>query len=291
MTPDEIKHQAQAYRKQALERFPFTLIETTGDQALAKWQALKSSGHGVPVVLGGDDKMHSFDNLLAPFGPNRPNVPPQPSVEEILRAAAGIRFPTDLAERKKTGRDAALAQLKSLFAADPDMPLPQIIETRNGAARTYTREETIATMGAEPHDPLLGEWPAAPGPSTGLSVAQNLLAGTPLPKVYIGLAPTDDWTAIPAFLRWGGWNDCPPAEYHVAALRTWRDRFGAELVGISADTINLRVATKPKTREEALAVARDQYIYCEDIIDQGVGTYSALAANLMADDWWYFWWD
>jgi len=157
--------------------------------------------------------------------------------------------------------------------------------------RTYTREETIATMEAAPHDPPLGEWPAAPDPSAGLSVAHNLLTGKPLPKVYIGLASTDDWTAIPAFLRWGGWNDCPRPEYHVAALRTWRDRYGAELVGISSDTINLRVATKPKTREEALALARDQYIYCADIIDQGVGTYSALAADLIAGDWWYFWWD
>jgi hypothetical protein len=146
-------------------------------------------------------------------------------------------------------------------------------------------------MQAERYEPPLGEWPATPNPSAGLSVAHNLLTRKPLPKVYIGLAPTDDWTAIPAFLRWGGWNDCPRAEYHIAALRTWRDRYGAELVGINSDTINLRVATKPKTREEALALAREQYIYCADSIDQGVGTLSALAADLMADDWWYFWWD
>jgi Domain of unknown function (DUF4253) len=291
MTPDEIKRHVQEYRQKALEGFPFKLIETTGDQALAKWQELKSAGQGIPVVLGGDDEMHPFDNLLTPFGPNGPNVPPPQPVEEILRAAASIRFPVDLAKRKKTESEAALARLKADLATNPNMPLPQIIETRNGATRTYTREETIATMEAEPHDPPLGEWPAAPGPSAGLSVAHNLVTGKPLPKVYIGLAPTGDWTAIPAFLRWGGWNDCPRAEYHVAALRTWRDRYGAELVGLSSDTINLRVATKPKTREEALALARDQYIYCADIIDQGVGTYSALAADLMAGDWWYFWWD
>jgi hypothetical protein len=53
----------------------------------------------------------------------------------------------------------------------------------------------------------------------------------------------------------------------------------------------LRVASRPKTRKEALALARDQYIYCTDLIDQGGGTYSALAADLMANDWWHFWWD
>jgi Domain of unknown function (DUF4253) len=51
------------------------------------------------------------------------------------------------------------------------------------------------------------------------------------------------------------------------------------------------VAVRPKTREEALALARDQYVYCADNIDQGVRTYSALAAALMESDWWYFWWD
>jgi len=60
---------------------------------------------------------------------------------------------------------------------------------------------------------------------------------------------------------------------------------------MSFDTINLQVANRPKTREEALALARDQYVYCPDIVDQGVETYNALAADLVANYWWYFWWD
>ena len=48
---------------------------------------------------------------------------------------------------------------------------------------------------------------------------------------------------------------------------------------------------KPVTREEALNLARVQYAYCNDIIDQGVGSYRALAAELMAHHWWFFWWD
>ena len=55
---------------------------------------------------------------------------------------------------------------------------------------------------------------------------------------------------------------------------------GIPSIGAS-DTINLRVAVRPKTREKALALARDQYLYCSDNIDQGVGTSSALAATLM----------
>ena len=291
MTPDEINRRMQEYRQKALEHFPLKLIETTGKNALAKWQELKSARQGSPVVLGGNSGTQRFDNLLTPFDPNGPSVPPPPSVEEIVRAAADIRFPEDLAKRKEADLEVALKAIRDRLAANPDMPLPKISETSKGETRTYTREETIAAIESDTHHPALGRWPVSPNPSMGLSVTKDILTRRPLSKVYIGVAPTDDWTIIPAYLRWGGWNDCPAAEYHVAAMRTWRDRYGAELIGMSFDTINLRVATKPKTREEALALARDQYIYCTDIIDQGVGSYSALAADLMANDWWYFWWD
>jgi hypothetical protein len=109
--------------------------------------------------------------------------------------------------------------------------------------------------------------------------------------VHIALIPTDDPTAIPAYRRWGNWNERPPPAYHVAALRAWRDRYGAELVGLAADTMNLRVSRKPATREEALQLAREQYFYCNDIIDQGMRSYRNLAAGLMASDWRFFWWD
>lgn len=146
-----------------------------------------------------------FDNLLTPFGPNGPNVPPPSSVEEISRVAAGIRFPDDLAHRKKADSEASLKRSKADLAANPNLPLPQIIETEKGTTRaytctvtrnlslpqiieaekgktrTYTREETIAAMEREPHDPPLGEWPESPDPSVGLSVAYNL-TGEPLPS-------------------------------------------------------------------------------------------------------------
>jgi hypothetical protein len=291
VTQDEIERRVQDYRRKAMEQFPLKLIEVSGDQALAKWQDLKSAGQGTPVVLGGDDDGGSFSNLLDPFGPNGPYVRPLPSVEDILKKAAGIQFPDELAKRRKADSEAALQRLKDLLAAKPDMPLPTITETQDEQTRTLTRDETVTAMEREPRQPPIGEWPDTPDTLGGLSVANDIRTGRPLQKVLIGLAPTDDWTTIPAILRWGGWNGCPAAEYHVAAMRNWRDRYGAELIGMNFDTINLRVAVRPKTREEALALARDQYVYCADIIDQGVGTYSALAAALMASDWWYFWWD
>ena len=142
-----------------------------------------------------------------------------------------------------------------------------------------------------PTDPETGEWPSiAPG-SPQLSVATDLRSGKPLGKVHLIILPTDDWTTIPAYLHWGGWNDCPAPESHVAALRSWRERFGAELVGLGPDVMNIKVARRPQSRAAALDLAREQFVYCSDIVEQGVGTLSALAAALMENDWWYFWWD
>ncbi|MBL9096565.1 MAG: DUF4253 domain-containing protein [Alphaproteobacteria bacterium] len=289
-TQDQVQR-VEAYTRKALAKFPFKLHEVAGDKALEKWRQLKAERKGAPVVLGVDSANGSLGNLLSPFGPGSPQLR---KVEQILQAAGTLTFPDDLARENKEKSAAALAQFKAMLAANPNMPLPQIvIVDKNGSRRTLNRQETIAEMEREQTDPPLGDWPVTSPKSDGpgLSVALDILTNKPLPKVYVAVAPTNDWTEIPAYLQWGGWNACPSAEHHVAALRLWRDKYGAELVGISEDTMNLRVARKPKTRDEALALARDHYVYCRDIIDQGVGTYSALAAELMANDWWYFWWD
>jgi hypothetical protein len=40
-----------------------------------------------------------------------------------------------------------------------------------------------------------------------------------------------------------------------------------------------------------LRLAREHYLYCNDVVDQGTNDLSTLAALLAASDWWYFWWD
>lgn len=217
-------------------KFPYEVVETSGEDALATWEKLKNAGRGTPVVLGS-----GIENYL-PTAAQRAQLPP---VQDILAVAATIKFPDDFLR----------------FRRD-EMNLP------TGAAD-------------EEYEPPLGEWPTETGESTGLSVLYDYATGL-RSRVQIALIPTDDPAAIPAYLHWGDWNDCPSPAYHVAALRAWRAQYGAELVGIDGDTMNLRVSRKPVTREEALNLARVQYAYCNDIIDQGVGSYRALAAELMA---------
>ena len=239
--------------------FPYEVVETSGENALATWEELRNAGRGVPVVLGEDN----LDNLLLPFDPRERAR--QKSVEEILAAAEAIDFPDGLRRHRRDEHAKAMAYLKKI-----------------GSAMGFRYEESEAP---------LGDWPTDPWHATGLTVTYDLAAQQSKPTAHIGLIPTDDPTAIPAYMHWGNWNACPPPAYHVAALRAWRDRYGAELVGLAADVVNLRVSRKPATRKEAIELARAQYVYCNDIIDQGVGSYRALAAGLMASDWWFFWWD
>jgi Domain of unknown function (DUF4253) len=290
MTVDDYKKRAEEYRAKALANFPFELIETTGEKAFAEWKALKGAGRGTPVIVGGDD--NSFGNLLTPFGPNGPRVPPPRPVAEILKATTKIHFPADLIEKRRADNAAAMAQFKAMLEKNPNMPLPtEIVVGPDGQHKTLSHEETLAHMLEKPREPPIGDWPEHPDEMPGVTVVSDILKGTLLALVRIALIPTDDWTTIPAYLRWGGWNECPAPEYHVAAFRSWRDRYGVELVGLSFDTLNLTVARPPETRGKAMALAHEQYVYCSDIIDQGTQTYSVLAASLMNGGWWYFWWD
>ncbi|WP_056501417.1 DUF4253 domain-containing protein [Sphingomonas sp. Leaf22] len=138
--------------------------------------------------------------------------------------------------------------------------------------------------------PANGPWPARTEQGE-MTAATDLLTGKPYDRVHIVTLPTRTSWEVPAYLRWGGWNACPPAEYQCAMLRRWQERYGAELVGIDRDTIELRVKRRPRDRAEALALAHECYAYCPDTVDQGVDTIEALAATLMASDWWFFWWD
>jgi hypothetical protein len=139
----------------------------------------------------------------------------------------------------------------------------------------------------------VGEWPDDTdefAPDRGPALILDARTGEPLDRIHILLMPASHGYEVPALLRWGGWNACPPSEHH-AALRQWQEDYGAELVGLSGDVVELRIARRPATSEEALRLAREQYAYCDDILDQGTNDLATLAALLAVSDWWYFWWD
>ncbi|HVJ82938.1 MAG TPA: DUF4253 domain-containing protein [Planctomycetia bacterium] len=243
--------------KAAIDAIPYERIEVPSAQAFARWDALRASRPDVwPVVVGGDEDLANIAGQFA-----MTELPPPTAA---ITAAARLDHPQslwDLRAKEKANWRAYLEAHPELGPEDEDYIVPA------------------------------GEWPAAPPPETGLTVAEDILSGRPLARVHILLLPTARSFEAPAYLKWGGWNECPPTEIHVAALRRWSADYGAELVGITGDVMNICVKRRPATREAAIALAREQYAYCADIVDQGVEDIATLAAALMSSDWWYFWWD
>ncbi|HEY9841035.1 MAG: DUF4253 domain-containing protein [Candidatus Sericytochromatia bacterium] len=133
--------------------------------------------------------------------------------------------------------------------------------------------------------------PEAMQPNHQFSVHLNLLTRKPYKEVGMAFVPVAAGWEVPAFFFIGGWNACPGPEVHVRLLQEWEQSHGAELVGYTGDVLELKVQRPPQTLEQAQQLARVQYAYCPDIVEQGVQTLENLARTLVNSSVWYFWWD
>ena len=238
-----------------VDALPFERLQVKGEDAMAVWRRLRADGGAYPLLVGDDE---SLIRLAEQWSQDDRTLP------EILETASRLEVPICFTERRRFELERLCAVL-----GDP-APNPE----------------------DEPETPL-GTWPTPDeiAANDGPSLAWRAGERAPLPRVNFLRLPVRHGAEIPAWLNWGGWNECLPSEYHVAALTSWHARYGAELVAMSGDTIELRVARRPASREEALALARELAVYCPDLVLQGAGDLSTLAAILMISDWWYFWWD
>lgn len=260
-----------------LERF-----ETTGTKALSEWERLKERGSGWPIIVGGEEQLTALVKAIDDHAREE-------SFENILERAAHIRHPDDLNVIDEKARAAILEELKREILL-PDDKLPMKYELDNNddlqlldPADARRRIQAEIDAGAVP----VGEWPAEASIISGSFFAYDHVQGKPREKVYILIVPVADGAEALAYLRWAGFNSCPATAFHVAALRDWKIRFGAQLVGLGDDAIELRISHRPKTREVALELAREHLAYCSETGE----TLAPLAASLMGSDWWFFWWD
>lgn len=109
------------------------------------------------------------------------------------------------------------------------------------------------------------------------------------PIVLAEVPVKDPWEVF-AWLPFGGWNECPMPEEHRAAAKYWFEEYGAVPAVMSMDILEY-VLPAPVPRERAMEAAVEQYFFCTDIVEQGVGTVGALAGGLAQSKYWYFWWD
>jgi hypothetical protein len=78
---------------------------------------------------------------------------------------------------------------------------------------------------------------------------------------------------------------------HVAILKYWYERWGAEVVAATAGDLELQALRPPTTPEAALELAKEQYMYCRDLVDQNTRSVAVLAKLLLSSPVWWFWWD
>ena len=104
--------------------------------------------------------------------------------------------------------------------------------------------------------------------------------------------------AVPALVcapTWARWpepgEESPHVALHdVAFLRSWHNRFGAELQSVSCNGLEVVVARPPRATRDIARVAIEQYAYCFDL-SQILGETVQIARTQAPGDRWYFWWD
>jgi len=137
-----------------------------------------------------------------------------------------------------------------------------------------------------------GPWPPAEqvGPHR-ITAHCDIRTGKPYAEAFLTLIPTREAWMAPCYLRMGNWNEMPSAEVQSALHKYWFERYGSRIVAYTNDVIECTVERPPTTTETALELAHEQFLYCPDIVYQGVQTIERLAATLQNSPAWYFWWD
>ena len=96
---------------------------------------------------------------------------------------------------------------------------------------------------------------------------------------------------VPVLLRYGDCSRCPKPHQHALVWDWWRTTYHASLVFLGADTVEFFVSAPPTDPQQVRQIAWQQYLYCEDIVDRGVGSLRELAKTINGSTRWFFWWD
>lgn len=108
----------------------------------------------------------------------------------------------------------------------------------------------------------------------------------------LGLVPAPRPADVPAILGWTGMiNSTQDVAAISAVLRSWEDRFGATLVTLGFDALELAVAAPPTTVDRALRLAAEHRAFCRYNFTQQPGDLRTFAAGLVKVPIWRFWWD
>ncbi len=146
----------------------------------------------------------------------------------------------------------------------------------------------IEKYGLEECELLTGEVSGGEGINRFLSLWY--LDGKTTAPVLLAEIPVEHPWEVFAYLPFGGWNECPSPKEHMSVAKYWFETYGAVPALRTHDVLEYDLPA-PISQEKAMEVAWEQFTYCSDIVEQGVGTIGRLADGLSQSTVWYFWWD
>lgn len=97
--------------------------------------------------------------------------------------------------------------------------------------------------------------------------------------LILAFIPTENPWEIFAFLPFDDWNDCPDTPNLMAVSKYWYKTYHAAPAVVSHDTFEY-ILPVPIPKTEVIEAAVQQFRFCTDIVEQGVGNIGALAEHL-----------
>ena len=109
------------------------------------------------------------------------------------------------------------------------------------------------------------------------------------PLILAEIPVKNPWEVF-AYLPFGGWNECPDTPELMAVTKYWFELYGAVPAVMTHDVLEFALPA-PVDQDAAPQLASEQYAFCPDIVDQGMGSVGMLTRMLSNSSVWYFWWD
>jgi uncharacterized protein DUF4253 len=108
----------------------------------------------------------------------------------------------------------------------------------------------------------------------------------------LGLVPVERPADVPAVLGWSGMiKSTEQVEAISAVLRSWEDRFGATLIVLGFDELELSVAAPPRNQGRALVLAAEHRSFSVRSFSGQPGNLREYAGGLVHRRHWRFSWD
>jgi hypothetical protein len=109
-------------------------------------------------------------------------------------------------------------------------------------------------------------------------------------RVHIALIPATGGWEIPALLAWSGGEGLQISNAdHLSILHFWHESYGADLVALGIESLELLVEYPPADARGAFELAVQHYAYCPALMDHLAPAMGALAATLFGRHWLFDW--